>query len=243
MALRRRIGISTATTEAARRQLMQPVPCWEKVWVVPEKAAPGSTLKVLKWVKTNKVQVRLIGESRETGLRSNGAMARQQFSDDEGDVNEPLAPLPDEPEVVEGDEDVEQEDATQSIAPEPVSRDMSEPIVPKDELPSKVSSPKPHPLSISFQPPLASEQVGDDGLENPLQGLEDDLTNQVDVGDTLGTTLGTTDLVDLDLSQLGPDGTAFEAAGDLTEMEPGDNLLGGDILDASMADPFAMQPS
>jgi hypothetical protein len=59
MALRRRIGISTATTEAARRQLMQPVPCWEKVWVVPEKAAPGSTLKVLKWVKTDKVQVRL----------------------------------------------------------------------------------------------------------------------------------------------------------------------------------------
>jgi hypothetical protein len=60
MALRRRIGISTATTEAARRQLMQPVPCWEKVWVVPEKAAPGSTLKVMKWVKTDKVQVRSI---------------------------------------------------------------------------------------------------------------------------------------------------------------------------------------
>ncbi|KAI9444720.1 hypothetical protein H4582DRAFT_1805228 [Lactarius indigo] len=221
MALRRRIGISTATTEAARRQLMQPVPCWEKVWVVPEKAAPGSTLKVLKWVKTNKVQ---------------------QFSDDEGDVNEPLAPLPDEPEVVEGDEDVEQEDATQSIPPEPVSRDISEPIIPKDELPSKVSSPKPHPLSISFQPPLASEQVGDDGLDNPLQGLGDDLTDQVDVGDTLGTA----DLVDLDLSQLGPDGTAFEAAGDLTAMEPGDNLLqvGGDILDSSLVDdPFAMQPS
>lgn len=194
---------------------MQPVPCWEKVWVVPEKAAPGSTLKVFKWVKTNKVQ---------------------QFSDDEGDVNEPLAPLPDEPEVVEGDEDVEQEDASQSIQPEPVSRDMSEPMIPKDELPSKVSSPKPHPLSISFQPPLASEQVGD-GLDNPLQGLGDDLTDQVDVGDTLGTT----DLVDLDLSQLGPDGTGFEATGDLTEMDPGDNLLvGGDILDT---DPFAMEPS
>ena len=35
MATRRRIGVSAATTEAARRQLMQPVPCWEKVWVVP----------------------------------------------------------------------------------------------------------------------------------------------------------------------------------------------------------------
>lgn len=237
MALRRRIGISTATTEAARRQLMQPVPCWEKVWVVPEKAAPGSTLKVLKWVKTNKVQVRPIGEPCGAGLCSNDGTAQQQFSDDEGDVNEPLAPLPDEPEVVEGDEDVEQEDATQSIPPETVSRDISEPIVPKDELPSKVSSPKPHPLSISFQPPLASEQGGDDVLDNPLQGLEDDLTDQVVVGDTL---VDTTNLVDLDLSQLGPDGTAFEAAGDLTEMEPGDNLLGGDIL---TGDPFAMEPS
>lgn len=183
---------------------------------MPEKAAPGSSIKVLKWVKTNKVQ---------------------QFSDDEGDVNEPLAPLPDEPEVVEGDEDVEQEDASQSIQPDTVSRDISEPIIPKDELPSKVSSPKPHPLSISFQPPpLASEQVGDGGLDNPLQGLEDDLTGQVDVGDTLVTA----DLVDLDLSQLGPDGTAFEAAGDLTAMDPGDNLLGADIL---TDDPFAMPPS
>ena len=63
MALRRRIGISTATTEAARRQLMQPVPCWEKVWVIPEKAAPGSTLRVLKWVKIDKVQVRPSSDS------------------------------------------------------------------------------------------------------------------------------------------------------------------------------------
>lgn len=176
-----------------------------------------------------------IGQLCETRLRYNDATAEQQFSDDEGDVNEPLAPLPDEPEVVEGDEDVEQEDASQSVQPDPASRDMSEPIIPKDELPSKVSSPKPHPLSISFQPPLASEQV-DDGLDNPLQGLGDDLTDTVDVGNTLGTT----DLVDLDLSQLGPDGTGFEATGDLTEMDPGDILVAGDILDT---DPFAMQSS
>lgn len=36
---------------------MQPVPCWEKVWVLPEKGVPGTTLKVYKWVKTDKVQV------------------------------------------------------------------------------------------------------------------------------------------------------------------------------------------
>ena len=57
MATRRRIGVSIATSEAARRQLMQPVPCWEKVWVVPDNAPAGTTLKVYRWVKTDKVQV------------------------------------------------------------------------------------------------------------------------------------------------------------------------------------------
>jgi len=167
-------------------------------------------------------------------------MGLQQFSDDEGDVNEPLAPLPDEPEVAEGDDDVEPEDATQSVPPEPISRDVSEPILPKEELPSKVSSPKPHPLSISFGPPLPSEQA-DDGLSGALQELEDDLAGAVDVADPLGQT----DLVDLGLSQLGPDGAAFEAAGDLTQLQSADDILGADIvLDATMSDdPFAIQPS
>lgn len=60
MATRRRIGVSAATTEAARRQLMQPVPCWEKVWVVPENTTVTSNFKVYKWVKTEKSQVRLL---------------------------------------------------------------------------------------------------------------------------------------------------------------------------------------
>lgn len=142
--------------------------------------------------------------------------------------------------MVEGDEDVEQEDPTHSAPTEPISRDMSEPVLPK-ELPSKVSSPKPHPLSISFAPDLAPEQA-DDGLSGALQGLEDELAGQVDVADTLGATA---DLVDLDLSQLGPDGTAFGAAGDLTQLQSTDGILGGDIvLDASMSDdPFVIPPS
>jgi aminoglycoside phosphotransferase (APT) family kinase protein len=37
---------------------MQPVPCWEKVWVIPDGAPVGSTFKVYKWVKTEKKQVR-----------------------------------------------------------------------------------------------------------------------------------------------------------------------------------------
>ena len=147
-----------------------------------------------------------------------------------------MAPLPDEPEVAEGDDDVEPEDATQSVPPEPISRDVSEPILPKEELPSKVSSPKPHPLSISFGPPLPSEQA-DDGLSGALQELEDDLAGAAD-------SLGQTDLVDLGLSQLGPDGAAFEAAGDLTQLQSADSILGADIvLDATMSDdPFTIQP-
>jgi hypothetical protein len=170
-------------------------------------------------------------------MYSNDAVGLQQFSDDEGDVNELLAPLPDEPEVAEGDDDVEPEDMTQSVPPEPISRDASELILPKEELPSKVSSPKPHPLSISFGPPLPSEQA-DDGLGGALQELEDDLAGAVDVADPLGQT----DLVDLGLSQLGPDGAAFEAAGDLTQLQSVDNILGTDIvLDAMMSDdPFAI---
>jgi hypothetical protein len=142
--------------------------------------------------------------------------------------------------VVEGDEDVEQEDPAQSVPPEGISRDTSEPILPKEELPSKVSSPKPHPLSISFQPTLPSEQ-DDDGLGGALQGL-DDLNDPVNVVDPLDPTV--TGLVDLDLTQLGADGTAFEDAGDLTQIEPTDSILGANILDAGITDdPFVMQPS
>jgi hypothetical protein len=139
--------------------------------------------------------------------------------------------------VVEGDEE---EDPTNSAPPEPVSRDTSEPILPKEELPSKVLTPKPHPLSISFAPDIAPEPA-DDGLSGALQGLEEELAGQVDVTDPLGQT----DLVDLDLSQLGPDGTAFSAAEDLTQLQSADGILGGDIvLDASIPDdPFVMETS
>ncbi|KAI0066478.1 hypothetical protein BV25DRAFT_1385571 [Artomyces pyxidatus] len=218
MSTRRRIGISTATSEAARRQLMQPVPCWEKVWVVPEKAAPGSTMKIFKWVKTEKTQ---------------------QFSDDEGDVDEPLAPLPDEPEVVEGDDEMDQDDATQSVPPEPVSRADSELIAPTEELPSKAPSPKPHPLSISFQP--LDDETPDDVLSASLKVPDDlpDMGSGLDVRDALNPE----GLVDLDMSQLGPDGTAFESAQDLTQMDQTDALLGGEMMDDSIGDPFAMPES
>jgi hypothetical protein len=37
---------------------MQPVQCWEKVWSTPEGVTGGSSVKVWKWVKTDKAQVR-----------------------------------------------------------------------------------------------------------------------------------------------------------------------------------------
>lgn len=156
--------------------------------------------------------------------------------------------------MVEGDEDVEQEDPTHSAPPEPMSRDTSEPILPTKELPSKAPSPKPHPLSISFAPDLAvvapeqaDDDVDDGGLSGALQGLEAELAGQVDVV-VVPDPLGAADLVDLDLSQLGPDGTAF-GADDLTQLQPDDGILGTAdmVLDTGISDdPFAiehMEPS
>lgn len=135
--------IGAATSESARRQLMQPVPCWEKVWVIPEGAAPGSGLKTLRWVKTDK---------------------KQQFSDDEDAVDEPLAPLPDEP-IHEDDEDDEKDgdDAADSAAP-PMSRDVSEPVTVQPSVPpeDQEMESKPHPLSMSLVPDSEVQSVIDD---------------------------------------------------------------------------------
>jgi hypothetical protein len=60
--------------------------------------------------------------------------------------------------VAEGDNDVEQEDQVQFVPLEPMLRDASERMLPKEELPSKVSSPKPHPLLIPFEPQIPSEK-------------------------------------------------------------------------------------
>ncbi|KAJ3556060.1 hypothetical protein NM688_g2236 [Phlebia brevispora] len=190
---------------------MQPVPCWEKVWALPENAPPGSSLRVFKWVKTDK---------------------KQHFSDDEGDGDQPLAPLPDEPEAVEGDDEMDQDEATGSVAantPVPASREVSEPVVPKEE--SKPATPKPHPLSISFQPPSPTPAT-DDGLEDSLKPTRDALSSAVpDI---------TPDSMSIDMSGLGPDGEPFEGTNDLTQLHPSDAILGGPLLEQEgmQEDPF-----
>jgi len=198
MATRRRIGVSVATTEAARRQLMQPVPCWEKVWVAPNSGTP--TLKVYKWVKSEKVQ---------------------QFSDDEGEVDEPLAPLPDEPEVVDGDEDLEQ-DETRNYADQ--AKDLADMDTNLDDPPSKVPSPKPQLMmlqsSADDEPQDPTEldaslkPVGNDKEGHGVEGLE------------------------LDISGLGPDGLQLENTHDLSQLDGPDGLIGGSLMEGSI-DPFA----
>ncbi|KAH9927966.1 uncharacterized protein BXZ73DRAFT_78418 [Epithele typhae] len=232
MATRRRVGFSTSTSEASRRQLMQPVPCWEKVWAPPDAAPPGSTLRVFKWVKTEKVQ---------------------QFSDDEGEADEPLAPIQPEDlvEVVDGDDEDADEGAGSQApdAPTPgaLSRDVSEPAsaVGGNEL-SKPATPqpgahKPHPLSVSFQPPtppsMPEEEV-DEGLAE-ADALTARPPPDGDEGEDGGVDLG--DGMSLDLGDVGPDGAGFE--GDLSQMQADDALLGGPMLDDEMGDPFAVPPS
>ncbi|PPQ65781.1 hypothetical protein CVT24_011998 [Panaeolus cyanescens] len=197
MATRRRIGISAASTEAARRHMMQPVPCWEKVWVTPAGLASGpSSLKVYKWVKTDKIQ---------------------QFSDDEGDADEPLAPLPDEPELVDGDEDEPEEVKADSTQPKEVIEDTN-----PDEPPSKVPSPKPE-LRLP-QPEDTDNDSGDmlKQLDTNMDDLDDDKQDDLE----------------LNISGLGPDGLQLEGAHDLSQLDGTDGLIGGSLMDES-TDPFA----
>lgn len=219
MSTRRRIGVSIATTEAARRQLMQPVVCWEKVWTVPENAAPNSSVKIYKWVKTDK---------------------KQQFSDDEGEVDEPLAPLPDEPEIVEGDEEMDQDEPVASVAPDALA-----PVVDTEtnsvnqEIPSepqtKPSSPTPPALSLqAAEPIMVAEEVAD-MLDESLKALD----GNVDIEIGPHENVNPEDVGDLDMTVLGPDGTAFEGVHDLSQMENGDALLGGPLMDHTV-DPFAV---
>lgn len=155
----------------------------------------------------------------------------QQFSDDEGETDQPLAPLPDEPEAVDGDDEMDQDEVVTSVAPTPApaSREVSEPLAPREE--SKPATPKPHPLSVSFQPPSPTPAPEDDGLDESLKPSEGTLVAGVD---------DMNPELDIDMAAIGPDGEAFESTGDLSQLQATDALLGGPLLDEAMEDdPFA----
>lgn len=179
---------------------MQPVPCWEKAWVATETSPAGTSLKIYKWVKTEKVP---------------------QFSDDEGEVDEPLVPLPDEPEVVDGDEEMDPDDVVVVAEPAKDSLEVDNVL---DDPPSKLPSPKPK-LLMSLQP--SSDLGGDDrgdGLDDSLTPLESNMGEKKDI--------------ELEISALGPDGIPLESAHDLTQMDVEDVLTGGPMMDDS-SDAFA----
>ncbi|KAG6817718.1 hypothetical protein H0H87_004509 [Tephrocybe sp. NHM501043] len=182
---------------------MQPVPCWEKVWVVPENGAPGSSLKVYKWVKTEKIQ---------------------QFSDDEGEVDEPLAPLPDEPEVIDGDE--EDEAVPENAIEETQATEIIDAT--QDEE-SKPPSPKPQ-LSMTLQ---GTTELETDVLDASLKPMDTNLDDEL----VLGTQGIPGDEMELDMSGLGPDGLGLEGSHDLSQLEGVDALVGGQVMDDSV-DPF-----
>ena len=128
---------------------------------------------------------------------------------------------------------MDQDDTNNSVVqtpaqtPAPVSREVSEPLAPREE--SKPATPKPHPLSVSFQPPSPTPVPDDDGLDESLKPSESNLDSGVIDAD-----------LTLDMSQMGPDGEAFEGANDLSQLQADDPLLGGPLLDEVMEDdPFS----
>jgi len=126
-------------------------------------------------------------------------------------------------------------------------------VIPKEEV--KPSSPKPHPLSVSFAPPPAEEDELDASLQPTLLEGADaagvvELSGDLEVGDLTGDMsvdplvgLDVGDIggdISLDMSAIGPDGEAFEGAQDLNQLQASDALLGGPLLDQTMEDdPFA----
>ncbi|KAF7325406.1 hypothetical protein MVEN_02625600 [Mycena venus] len=161
MSTKRRVGVSSATTEAARRAVDATRPFMGESLGHPRSRA--SRLNIASLPMDQDLQ--------------DSSFWTQHFSDDEGEADEPLAPLPDEVEVVDGDE--EDQDETAAAAPVP---DVTEVPVPEEEPPSKPASPKPQ-LSMGLQP---SGDLDDpdtnSALDESLQAMETNMAEGVGVG-------------------------------------------------------------
>jgi hypothetical protein len=93
---------------------------------------------------------------------------------------------------------------------------------------------------MSMEDSVADTPAESDGIDTTLQPLEGP-SSVVALGDVgtlkIPTANDADDLADLDMTALGPDGAQFETAGDLTQLQPADTLLGGEVMDES-SDPF-----
>lgn len=171
----------------------------------------------------------------------------QQFSDDEGEADQPLAPLQPE-DLVEVDDEMDQDEAAGSTAPDmtpgPMSRDVSEPAPSRpskegeDDGLSKPATPKPHPLSISFQPPTPTPVPDEDELLPPQEDVVDMRADMdADMAPDFGADMS------LDMAGMGPDGEQFEGAEDMSQLQSADPLLGGPLINEEIGDPFAVPPA
>jgi len=142
-------------------------------------------------------------------------------------VDEPLAPLPDEPEVVEGDEDEAEEAKVENAQPK--DAEVADMDTNQDEPPSKAPSPKPQLMMQSGEDEPQDTDVLDASLKplDTTMGVGEDNDKVDDMGG-----------LELDISALGPDGLQLESAHDLSQLDGPDALIGGPLMDASM-DPFS----
>lgn len=170
------------------------------------------------------------GQSHKLNTQSSLVLTSlQQFSEDEGEVDEPLAPLPDEPEIVDGDDDLEQ-DETRVDAVQPKELEAADADTNQDDPPSKLPSPKPQ---------LVMQSGVEDETQDPSNGLQASLKpmdTAMDEG--LDEEKGTVEGLELDMSGLGPDGLQLEGSHDLSQLDGPDGLIGGPLMDDSI-DPFS----
>lgn len=137
---------------------------------------------------------------------------------------------------------MDQDDPATSVGPDAtISRAVSEPIVPQDESQIDSAPPRPHPLSMSLVPPSPSPTPADsrDDLNSDLNNLND-LPDGLVPSESLQVPPDLTDedIVTLDMTGLGPDGTQFEDIQDLSQIHPSDLILGGEVVMEESIDPF-----
>ena len=102
---------------------------------------------------------------------------------------------------------------------------------------SRPVTPKPHPLSVSFQPPSPTPAPPEEeSIEVDTELLTATTTLDPDLGGA--EVLNPDDILHMNMADLGPDGEPFEGAGNLLQVQEGDDLLGGAELMDQTGDPF-----
>lgn len=134
--------------------------------------------------------------------------------------------------MVEVEEEMEQEESSQTVEKMAVEA-IQPPEATQEAEESKPPSPKLQ-LTMSTEDtmdPVDATGVLDASL-NPMDtsGIGEEVSAVTEVG------------MELDLSGLGPDGLVLEGAHNLSQIEDGDNLMGGATMDTSM-DPFVVEPT